>query len=155
MLFLTLSPDLAQLSQDKYMSVPIKLPAFCTKNTVAYFVFLGELSLGLFLVKDLFRNFGFLSSLAGFSNRTRKTYLATSSLRIPNIAMECLLITECRQTYLAMVTHMEIITYFEINSYYLYPNVGLNLAIEWLLTSTIQGTNVFWLNIDNYWGSAG
>ena len=39
--------------------------------TLAYFVFLGELSLALFLVKGLFCNFGFLSLLAGISNRKR------------------------------------------------------------------------------------
>ena len=43
-------------------------------------------------------NFGFLSLLAGFSDRTRKKYLATSSPRTPNIGTESLLITESRHT---------------------------------------------------------
>ena len=60
--------------------------------TLAYFVFLGELSFDLFLVKGMFGNFGFLSLLAGFSNRKR------ASLRTPNIEMESLLITEFRQS---------------------------------------------------------
>ena len=55
----------------------------------------------------LFGNFGFLSLLAGFSNRKRKSYLATSSLRSPNIGVGSLLITEFRQTYPATVTHTE------------------------------------------------
>ena len=61
----------------------------------------------LFSVKGLLGNFCFLSLLAGFSNRTRKTYLATSSFRAPNIGMESLLITEFRQRYHATVTHSE------------------------------------------------
>ena len=89
--FLCLSPDLAQSSQNKDRSVPINLRAFCMKIS------------GLFSIIGLFRNSDFLSLLAGFSNRTRRTYLATSTLRTPNTAREILLITEFRYTYLAMV----------------------------------------------------
>ena len=99
---LCLSRDLAQLNQDKHRSFPNKLTAFCMKVTL-----LVEVSLGLFLVKDLFGNFVFLSLVAGFSNRTRKIYLATSTLRTPSIVMESLMITEFRQTYPARVTHTE------------------------------------------------
>ena len=121
------------------------------KNTLAYFVLFGELYLGLFLVKNLFGTFGFLSLLAAFSNRTRKTYLATSSLRIPNIfAIKGLMNTECQQTYLAMVTHTEIIAYFEIQTFAICIQTWFNLALGWLLASIIQGTNVCWLKIDNY-----
>ena len=82
--FLCLSPDLAQSSQNKDRSVPIKLRAFLHEDiTLPYSVFLEELLSGLFSVIGLFRNSGFLSLLAGFSNRTRRTYIATSTLRTP------------------------------------------------------------------------
>ena len=57
---------------------------------LAYSVFLEELSSGLFSVIGLFVNSDFLSLLAGFSNRTRRTYLVTSTLRTPNTARESL-----------------------------------------------------------------
>ena len=63
--------------------------------TLPDFVFLEELSSGLFSVIGLFGNPDFLSLLAGFSDRTR-TYLGTSALRTPNTARESLLITEFR-----------------------------------------------------------
>ena len=44
--------------------------------TLAYSVFLEELSSGLFSVIGLFGNPDFLSLLAGFPDRTRRTYLA-------------------------------------------------------------------------------
>ena len=89
--FLCLSQDVAHSSQNKDRSVPIKLRAFCN-ITLAYSVFLGKLSSGLFSVIGLFGNSDFLSLLAGFCNRTRRTYLATSTLRTPNTARESLLI---------------------------------------------------------------
>ena len=53
--------------------------------TLAYSVFLEELSSGLFSFRSLFGNSDFLSLLADFSNRTRRTYLATSTLRTPKL----------------------------------------------------------------------
>ena len=44
-------------------SVPIKLRAFCVKITLAYSVFLEELSLGLFSVIGLFGNSDFLDNV--------------------------------------------------------------------------------------------
>ena len=88
-------PDLAQSSQNKDRSVPIKLRDFLHEDiTLAYSVFLGELLLGLFSVIGLFGSSDFLSLLAGISNRTRRTYLATSTLRTSNTAS--LLISEFR-----------------------------------------------------------
>ena len=64
--------------------------------TLAYFVFLEELSLGLFSVIGLLGNSDFLSLLAGFSSGTRRRYPATSTRRTQNIGGECLLIIEFR-----------------------------------------------------------
>ena len=85
--FLCLSPDLAQSSQNK----DYQTTGFLYEDiSLAYSVFLEELSSCLFSVIGLFRNSDFLSLLAGFSNRTRKKYLATSTLRTPNTARESL-----------------------------------------------------------------
>ena len=43
-IFLRLSTDLAQLSQNKHRSAPIKLRAFCIKVSLSFFLFLEELS---------------------------------------------------------------------------------------------------------------
>ena len=61
--------------------------------TLAYFVFLEELSSGLFSVIGLFGHSD-LSLSAGFSNGKRRTYTATSTIRAPNIGRESLLIIE-------------------------------------------------------------
>ena len=46
---------------------------FWHENSIlAYFAFLGELSLGLFLANGLFGNFSFLSLLAGFSTEQKR-----------------------------------------------------------------------------------
>ena len=89
--FLCLSPDLAQSSQNKDRSCSYQTTGFLHEDiTLAYSVFLEELSSDLFSVIGLFGNSDFLSLLAGFSNRTRRTYLATSTLRTPNTARESL-----------------------------------------------------------------
>ena len=94
-------PDWAQSGQNKHRSISFELWGLLHENiTLAYFVFLEELSSGLFSVIGLFGNSDLLSLLAGFSNRKRRTYPATSTLRTPNIGRKSLLITEFRQTYL-------------------------------------------------------